>query len=84
MVEGVLPLGKRLETIHRTPIKTIGHGSEKQEDNPCVEHDDPRIKNGESAGVEVESEKGGQSTSCCCARSCSDRASGRSPQKHRR
>ena len=44
VVEGVLPLGKRLETVHHASVETIGRGSDEQEGNPCVEDDDPGIR----------------------------------------
>ena len=46
MVEGALPLGKRLETVHHTPVETIGRGSNEQEDDPRVEDNNPRVKKG--------------------------------------
>ena len=41
MTEGVLPLGKRLETIHHTSIETVSRGCDEQEGDPCIEGDDP-------------------------------------------
>ena len=50
MVEGVLPLGKRLETIHHTSVETICRGSDEQKGDPCVKDDDPDVKDVKLAG----------------------------------
>jgi hypothetical protein len=50
VVEGALPLGKRLETVHHTSVETIGRGSDEQEGDPCVKDDDPEVKNVKLAG----------------------------------
>lgn len=50
MVEGTLPLGKRLKAIHHTTVETVGRGSNEQEGNPCIEDDEPEVTEGENVG----------------------------------
>jgi len=45
VVEGALPLGKRLETVHHASVEAIGRGGDEQEGNPCVKYYNPVIEN---------------------------------------
>ena len=51
MVEGALPLGKRLEAVHHASVEAIGRRSNEQEDNPHIEDDDSGVKNREVSVV---------------------------------
>ena len=76
VVEVLLPLGQRLETVHHGSVITVGGGGDDEEKNPEVQEDDT-VSNEKLVFFESNEQIRAMRTACWSSMSCWDRGDGR-------